>query len=185
MNLKDRQERTWICQSQNDPKAFRHLFDRYFNPIFNYILRRTCNSTITEDITANTFMKALDKIDQFQWKGISFSSWLYRIATNEIHQHYRKTKRILSLSPAKMSNFRGDCSSDAGLLNAEEALAKNRQFQRVHTTIAKLKSKYQTVITLRYFENLSIKEIAYILDISENTVKTQIRRGLIQLKKEL
>ena len=86
------------------------------------------------------------------------------------------------MPPEHMTNFKSDSSSDAELLEAEEAIARNKQFQQIHSAIASLKWKYQTALTLRYFEDLSIREIARILKISENTVKTHIHRGLKLLK---
>lgn len=185
MNSENLQEYRWIQESQKDPEAFRHLFNKYYNTIFNYVLRRTCNSSSAQDITANTFLKALDNIKKFKWKGISFSAWLYRIATNEIYQYHRKTKRTVTLSPEHIANIRGDSSSESALLETEEAIVKNKQFQRIHSAISSLEPKYQTVITLRYFENFTIREIADILKMSANTVKTHIRRGIIQLKERL
>jgi RNA polymerase sigma-70 factor (ECF subfamily) len=185
LNTKDQQEHKWILESQKDHKQFQHLFNKYYNPIFNYILRRTCNSYITKDITANTFFKALNNIQKFKWKGIPFSAWLYRIATNEIKQHYRKTRRTVALTPEHTENLKSTVSSDSELLKAEEAMQKNEQYQRIHTAVSSLQLKYQNAISLRYFENMSIKEIADILKLSENTVKTHIRRGLKKLKEQL
>ena len=183
MNSEAKQDYRWIRESRKDPETFKHLFNKYYNPIFNYVLRRTCNSSLAKDITANTFMNALDNIKKYRWRGIPFSSWLYRIATNEIHRHYRKARRNTSLSPDQMVDIQGESSSDQELLEAEQAVIKHEQFRRIHAAIASLKPKYQSAIMLRYFENLSIREIAQILNISKNTVKTHIRRGLDQLKK--
>jgi len=183
VNSDAKQDHRWIRESQKDPEAFKHLFNKYYNAIFNYVLRRTCNSALAKDITANTFMNALDNIKKYRWRGISFSAWLYRIATNEIHRHYRREKRNTSLSPEQMAGIQGESSSDQELLEAEQAFIKHEQFRRIHAAIASLKPKYQSAIMLRYFENLSIREIAQILNISDNTVKTHIRRGLDQLKK--
>lgn len=185
MISEDQQEYKWILESQKDTEAFQNLFNKYYNTIFNYILRRTCNNSAAKDITANTFMKALDNIKKFQWKGVPFSAWLYRIATNEVNQYHRKTKRTVTLPPEDIANFKGDSSSDSELMAAEEAVAKSQQFQKVRAAIVLLRLKYQTVITLKYFENFTIKEIADILNLPENTVKTQIRRGLKQLKERL
>jgi RNA polymerase sigma-70 factor (ECF subfamily) len=177
------QDHRWIRESQKDPEAFKYLFNKYYNAIFNYVLRRTCNSALAKDITANTFMNALDNIKKYRWRGIAFSAWLYRIATNEIHRHYRKAKHNTSLSPQQTASIQGGSSSDQELLEAEQAVIKHEQFRRIHAAIASLKPKYQSAIMLHYFENLSIREIAQILGLSENTVKTHIRRGLNQLKK--
>ena len=185
LNPEQQKELEWIFKAQEDPEAFRYLFERYYDPIFNYILRRTCDMHVAKDVTANTFLKALNHIKKFKWRGISFSAWLYKIATNEINQNYRKTKRLVHLNPEHIATLKSDVSSDSGLLDAEEVKTKQKQNNKVHAAIASLKLKYQTVLTLRYFENLSLKEIANILGMPENTVKTHIRRGLIQLKERL
>ncbi len=176
------QERQLIEMAQQNPDEFQHLFNKYFDPIFNYALRRTCDAHIADDVTATTFLKALNQLKNFKWKGISFSAWLYRIATNEIAQVYRKTKRMTSLTSEVAANLKDERSSDTALLEAEELVARNEKFKQIHAALSRLKIKYQTALTLRYFEDKSIKEIATILDMSENTVKTHIRRGLKQLK---
>lgn len=183
--LNMQQEKSMIIAAQENAAKFKLLFDKYYNTIYNYALRRTCNIHTAEDIAANTFMKALNNIKKYKWKGISFSSWLYRIATNEIKLYYRKTNRLTSLTPDIEAQLKDDNKTDARLLEAEEILEKNEIFRQIHNTITMLKLKYQNVLTLRYFEEKSIKEIASILNLSENTVKTQIRRGLMQLRKQL
>ncbi|MFQ5605551.1 MAG: RNA polymerase sigma factor [bacterium] len=179
------QEQIWIKAAQNDPAAFEPLFNKYHDMIFNYALRRTGNVLLSQDIAATTFMKALDQIKKFQWQGISISSWLYRIAINEIHLHFRKNHRMVPLTSEIAHKLKDDRQTDARMLEIEESILQNEQFQRVCRAIAKLKLNYQTILTLRYFEEKSIKEIADILNLSQNTVKTQIRRGLIYLKRIL
>lgn len=179
------QERSLIEMAQRDPGEFQHLFNKYYDAIFNYALRRTGEVYFADDVAATTFLKAFDQIKKFQWRGISFSAWLYRIATNEIAQAYRKSKRLTPLTAETIANLKDERSSDSALLEAEELVAQNEQFQHVHAALFKLKLKYQAALTLRYFEDKSIKEIAAILGISENTVKTHLRRGLRQLKEFL
>lgn len=178
-------ERKWVRDAKNDPKAFQQIFDAYYDTIFNYTLRRTGNVSLAEDMTANTFLKAMDAIGKFRWRGTSLSAWLYRIATNEINLNYRKQKRMVPLTDAMRSRLKDDQRADARLLAIEENLDKNKAFQAVCGELSKLKIKYQTVLTLRYFEEKSIKEIAEILEMSENTVKTHIRRGLERLRRQL
>jgi len=179
------QERKLIELAQQNPDEFQHLFNKYYDVIFNYALRRTGDVHLADDVAATTFLKAFDQIKHFQWRGSSFSAWLYRIATNEIAQLYRKTKRTTPLTSELAANLRDERSSDSALLEAEELVANNEKFKRIHAALSKLKIKYQTALTLRYFEDKSIKEIAAILYISENTVKTHLRRGLKQLKEYL
>lgn len=178
-------DREWIQRSKEDPSAFQYLFDKYYNMIFNHALRRTCDSFLAKDITANTFLKALENIKKYECRGLPFSSWLYRIATNEINLNYRKIRRLVPLSEERIRQLRGDNKTDEALIQAEEKISQNKTFKKLHGAITALKLKYQNVLTLRYFENKSIKEISLILNLSENTVKTHIRRGLQQLKKRL
>ena len=171
------------CQS--DPNAFEKIFHKYHDQIFNYAVRRTCNVSLAQDVTANTFLKALNHIGNFKWKGISLSSWLYRIATNEINLHYRKSKRLTPLTFELSKTLIDESKADSVLLEIEEAMIQHEKYKMACDALSKLKLKYQTVLTLRYFEDKSIKEISEILEISENTVKTHIRRGLMQLRKQL
>lgn len=180
-----RQERGWIEDAKKDPNAFEPIFHKYHDAIFNYVLRRVHNLPLAQDLTANTFLKALDHFKNFEWKGIALSSWLYRIATNEIHLHYRKFKRIIPLTDELSSSLKETRTADAALLEDEDSAIRNGKYKRACQLLSNLKLKYQSVLTLRYFEDKPIKEIAEILELSENTVKTQIRRGLIELRKKL
>ena len=116
-------------------------------------------------------------------------SWLagYRYTIRRLNEALaeEKNKRIVPLRDEHIATIKSDDSSDSKLLEAEERIAKNEKFKQLHAAITTLKLKYQTVITLRYFENLSIKEIAEILDLPENTIKTHIHRGIKQLKEIL
>ena len=173
-----------LVAAQTSPEAFERIFQKYHDAIFSYSLHRTCDAILAQDITANTFLKAFEHIKDFKWRGISLSSWLYRIATNEINLHYRKTKRLVAMTPELAETLRDDETTDKAVLEIEEMISKNKKFKRACLALFKLRLKYQTVLTLRYFEEKPIKEVAEILSLSENTVKTQIRRGLIQLRKQ-
>jgi len=176
------EERKLVAAAQADPDEFRHLFNHYHDMIFNYILRRTANAVVTQDITANTFLKALDNLQKFRWKGVSFAAWLYRIATNEINLNYRGQHRIVRLSDEVASKTVAEKTADHALLQAEEEVIRNEKFRRMHHALSQLDMKYQSVLSLKYFENKSTKEIAEILDMAENTVKTHTRRGLMKLR---
>lgn len=179
------QEREWLERAKSDPAAFEPIFQKYHDAIFNYALRRLQNLTLAEDITANTFLKALDNLHKFHWQGVALSSWLYRIATNEINLHYRKFKRQVPLTLEHTKALVDERQTDAALLQDEDRAILNGRYKKACRLLAGLKLKYQSVLALRYFEDKPIKEIAEILELSENTVKTRIRRGLIELRKEL
>jgi RNA polymerase sigma-70 factor (ECF subfamily) len=86
------EERQLLQKIKEDPKYFGILFDEYYKPIFNYIFRRVADYDISRDIAAETFLKAFLKVQSFVWKEISISSWIFRIATNEINYFYRRKK---------------------------------------------------------------------------------------------
>ena len=185
MTPENRQELKWIQEAKRNPAAFEPLFNKYQNAIFNYMLRRTCREALAKDLTASTFMKALNKIHQFKWKGIPFSAWLYRIATNEINQYFRKNRKTVHVTDEHIDTIKSDSNTDDALMEAEAKKEQKQESRKVYKALTQLKKKYQDVLTLRYYEDLSVKEIAEILDIPENTVKTHTRRGLQQLKKLL
>jgi len=87
------EEKEIIQRAKRDPQAFGLLFDKYYQPIFGYILRRTANVALAQDLTSQTFLKALKKLKRFKWRNVPFSAWLFRIATNEVNAFYRYQKR--------------------------------------------------------------------------------------------
>ena len=178
------QEKELVERAQSDADAFGELYDQYYSQIFGYVLRRTASIEIAQDITSEVFFKALKNLEKFRWRGVSFSSWLYRIATNEIANYFRSNKRRTS-SLAEVSNSisLSDPSAEAEFLQAEEELKRHEDFLILHEGISRLPVRYQEVITLRYFENKQLKEIGEILGKRAGTVKSLLHRGLERLRK--
>jgi RNA polymerase sigma-70 factor (ECF subfamily) len=148
-------------------------------------LKRTANPEVAQDITSETFFKALKKLWQFRWRNISFSSWLYKIATNEINQYFRKgTYKCASLDDLQQLGLVPVSSRnpEAELIEAQEELARHEEFLFFQEKISRLDLKYQEVITLRFFEQKQIREVGEILGKSEGTVKSLLHRGLEQLR---
>jgi len=180
------EEKELVRRAQKAPDAFAELYDRYYPKIFGYILRRTANLETAQDLTSETFFKALNKLWQFRWRNISFSSWLYKIASNEINQHFRKIehKKSLSLEELQEQGFepisRDDLESE--LIEAQEQLRQHREFRAVQDKIVRLPARYQEVIALRFFEQKQIKEISEILGKKEGTVKSLLHRAVEKLR---
>jgi RNA polymerase sigma factor (sigma-70 family) len=179
------QEKQLIERAGNDTGAFGEFYDKYYNQIFGYILRRTANIGSAQDITSEVFYKAIRNIGKFQWREIPFSAWLFRIATHEIANYSRKNKhRHFSLEEMSDSiNIPDDSSVEDELIEAEAELIRHAEYLVLHKNLSELSIKYQEVITLRFFENKQIKEIGEILGKQEGTVKSLLHRGLKQLKK--
>lgn len=181
MDLED--ERKLIEKAKKDPEAFSKLYDEYYSQIFGYILKRVANLDITQDICSETFLKVLKNLWKFRWQNVPFSSWLYRIANNEIANFFRKRK-YKSVSLEKISEPVEFSNPFSETLKAEEELKKYQDFLRIQKEISKLKIKYQEVIVLRFFEKKEIREIAQILGKKEGTIKSLLHRGLETLKKK-
>lgn len=181
------EERELVEKAKTDPEAFGILYDNYYDRIYNFILRRTASVAIAEDLTSNTFFKALDKLSSFKWMNVPFSAWLYRIATNEVNYFYRKNKRVSQSIDENLEETLEDdnSSADSAVNQTETELQWNKLFVKLHETIITLKPKYQEVIALRYFEEKSIKEISEILSKAEGTVKSLLHRGLEKLKQKI
>jgi len=177
-------EKELVERAKNHSEAFSELYEQYYSQIFGYVLRRTARIEIAEDVTSEVFFKALRNLRQFHWREVPFSSWLYRIATNEIANYFRKSKRR-QFSLEEVSNSVGisNASAETELLEAETELKRHEEYLALHENISKLSIKYQEVITLRFFENKQVKEIGEILGKREGTVKSLLHRGLEKLRK--
>jgi len=180
------EEKELVRQAQKSPEAFARLYDHYYPRIFGYILRRTANLEVAQDITSETFLKALGKLWQFRWRSVSFSSWLYKIASNEINQYYRRAEYRKSISMEELEEqgfeLRSPHDPESELMEAQERLKQHQDFLDIQARIVQLPDKYQEVITLRFFEKKQIKEIAEILGKREGTIKSLLHRAVERLR---
>ena len=176
------EEKELIERARKDPDAFGDLYDQYYSPIFGYVLKRVANIEVAEDITSEVFFKALKNLGRFRWQNISLSFWLYRIATNQVTDYFRKNKhKVFSLE--EVGELATNFDPPSELLGTEKGLEECEDFLLLHQSISKLPIKYQEVLTLRYFEDKQIKEIAQILGKREGTIKSWLHRGPEKLRK--
>ena len=176
------EEKEIIERAKKDREVFGRLYDEYYSRIFGYVLKRTANLEISRDITSETFLKAMKNLWKFHWRNIPFSSWLYRIANNEIANYFRRNK-LLVIPLEKIPDPISVSNPVAEFIEAEERLKNHQDFLKVQKNIALLPVKYQEVIALRFLEKKKIKEICEILGKKENTIKSLLHRGLEQLRK--
>ena len=170
----------------NDPQKFGEIYEAFYKKIFGYVFRRTTNYDAAKDIAAETFFKAYIGIGKFKWRNISVLYWLYRIATNELNKYFNSLK----YKPESLSRIQDEYGFDiTDYSNAEtermlleEDLEKHEKFMWINDFIKKLDMKYQDVISLRFYEQKSIKEIAIILNKKEGTVKSLLSRGIDKLR---
>ncbi|MFV0573656.1 MAG: RNA polymerase sigma factor [Xanthomarina gelatinilytica] len=160
---------------QNDQKAFNFLLDQYWDYVYGFQLKRIENENDAEDITIQTFSKAFDKIALFDEK-YAFKTWLVTISRNIHIDLLRKEKR-------QPSNTISNDSEDSyyEILDespsAEDKLITEQNLAKLLRDIKKLKPHYQEIINLRYFQELSYKEISEELNEPINNIKVKLLRA--------
>jgi RNA polymerase sigma-70 factor (ECF subfamily) len=165
--------------NNNDEQAFAKLMQRYKRPVYHMILKMVRNVDDAEDLTIESFAKAFRSLHKFK-KDFTFSTWLFRIATNNTIDYIRK-KRLNTLSiDNSFTDSDGDSVSidvEDENLNPQEVTIKAQKEELMQVFVDKLPPKYQKLVRLRYFHELSYEEIAQELEAPLGTVKAQLHRA--------
>lgn len=170
-----------IQAAKADSAVLAELFELFWNPIFRYLLRRTANVELAKDLTQETFLKAYRNFARFTPEHeFSFTAWLFRIATNEANQRFRFLGRHREIH---MDGKELEIALEKELRAANDELQKYNAFLEIHGYMQKLKSHYQAVLSFHYFEELTLEEIAHILEQNSNTIRTWHRRALQELRR--
>ncbi|MCG2770379.1 MAG: sigma-70 family RNA polymerase sigma factor [Anaerolineae bacterium] len=167
------QEKEWVAIAQKDPQAFKCLYDHYFARLYSYVSYRVGRVQDTEDLVAETFLKAIEGIESFRWQHEnSFAAWLFRIARNLISNFYRQKKRWESVPLDELPTLQ------TSSLLPDDVVLQKEKFQSLRRLISTLTPRQQEIITLRFFGGLRNQEIAEVLGIDERTVAAHLCRGL-------
>ncbi len=162
-----------------DQHAFALLMERYRKPVYHMILKMVRNVDDAEDLTIEAFAKAFKNLHRFK-KDYTFSTWLFRIATNNSIDFIRK-KRLQTMSLD--SSYKDDSGEPVSIdvedknLNPQEEAIKIQKIELIQMFVTKLPAKYQRLVRLRYFDELSYDEIARELEAPLGTVKAQLHRA--------
>ncbi len=181
-----------LAVSGQDQQAYADLMQRYRKPVYHMILKMIRNVDDAEDLTIEAFAKAFKNLHKFK-KDFTFSTWLFRIATNNTIDFIRK-KRLDTMSLD--TSYKDDNGNAVSIdvqdknLNPQEEAIKSQKIELVRLFVNKLPAKYQRLVKLRYFDELSYDEIAKELGTPLGTVKAQLHRArellydLVKAKKE-
>ena len=167
-----------IQEAKKDRAAFAQLYRMHYELVFRYCARRLFNRHAAEDVTSTVFLKVMRKLGSFEGNSRGFRNWLYSIATNATSDHLRtKARRADAI---RMAAQQLDCPVSAG---------SDSDLQEINVALKQavlaLQPKYQTVITLRFFEKMRLVEIAEVLNQNPATIRSQLSRALKRLRKEL
>ncbi|MEC3905464.1 sigma-70 family RNA polymerase sigma factor [Tamlana sp. 2201CG12-4] len=163
-----------LLAKANDQKAFNYLLDTYWDAVYGFQLKRTQNENDAEDITIQTFSKAFDRIETFDEK-YTFKTWLISISKNIHIDLLRKEKNSISQVISKDDQEAFQVLDESP--SPEDKLITEQHLAKLLRDIKKLKPHYQEIINLRYFQELSYKEISQELDEPMNNVKVKLLRA--------
>ncbi len=172
MNSAEEQRIAGLCRE--DPEYFADLYESYIDKIYRFIFYRVHHKETAEDLTSQTFMKALQGIKSF--KGGSFSSWLYRIARNTLIDHYRTGKKDIGIEQVPEMAGEEDPPRIAGARIGLE---------RVRKYIDNLPGDQRDIVMMRVWDELSYKEIAEVMGKKEGACKVAFSRAIGRIRKEM
>jgi RNA polymerase sigma-70 factor (ECF subfamily) len=149
----------------------------YYEPVFRFCVHRLFNKEIAEDVTSAVFLEVARSIRRFRGRTVKdFRNWLYAIAANQANAYIRKTSRRKKLLREAARSMTASVTGSAD---------NSPQWPRLYAAILKLKPQHQTIVTLRFFENLGYEQIARILNIKEATLRVTLHRILNELRNHL
>ena len=170
-------EEEQIDAAKKDPKEFEPLYKKYFEQIFRFVYQRLDDKDTAKDIAQQVFISALVNLKKYQHRGLPFSSWLYRIAINELNKWFnsQKNNRTLNIEEAGLEE----------MMEKMEEQVYEEYYPKLSQTLARLEPDNLLLIEMRFFEKRSFKEIGDIMDITENNAKVRLYRLLDRIKKVL
>ena len=164
----DSSEQALVEAAQQDPARFAELYDAHFAPIYAFVAKRIRDRAAAEDVTAEVFRRALAGIGTFEWRGVPFVAWLYRIAANEIADHLKSAARE-----------RAEVTIDVPAPDEIEIIDQRALLFRL---VDRLPADQRRVIVMRFAEERSVREIATAIGRSEGAVKQLQWRALQTLR---
>jgi len=168
-----------LAVEKGDQKAYAELMTRYRDTVYFMLLKMVNNRDDADDLTIEAFGKAFKRLDQYT-PNYAFSTWLFKIASNNCIDFIRKKKAITISLDKPYSNDEGSeygMDIKAEILDPEEKVMKKEKIQMLRVVVERLKPKYRDLVEMRYFEELSYEEIAVKTGLPLGTVKAQLFRA--------
>ena len=160
---------------QHDQAALTQLYEENFDKIYRYIVLKIGDRTEAEDMTQQVFLNALKSISSFKWKGMTFSSWLFRIAHNQVVDYLRKKSRQATVPL--------DESLVAGGSDPRRVAERKMEIEQLASATKGLTRAQQEVISLRFAGELSVAEVARVMGKSEGAIKALQHSAIVALRK--
>ena len=166
-----------VLRARTEAEALGRLYELYYERIFRFCVHRLFDKEIAEDVTSGVFLEVARGIRRFAGRTEQdFGNWVYAIAANQANAYIRKTSRRKKLLAEAAGSVRVSHSTDD---------ASEPDWPGLYAAILKLKPLHQTIVTLRFFENLSYEQIARILNVKDATLRVAVHRILDKLRSYL
>ncbi len=184
--MQSMESRLALLARKGDSRAFAELVNLYADKLYQLAFRLTGNRQEAEDVVQETFLRVYKHLDRYD-ETLKFSTWIYRIASNLCIDRLRKRRNVYSLDAQSGEHEDLDGYSmlpgDERTPESEVLLSETQQM--VHRAIESLPLKYRTVVVLRYLQDLSLQEIAEVLDVPVTTVKTRVHRAREYMRRKI
>jgi RNA polymerase sigma-70 factor (ECF subfamily) len=168
-----------VLKAKTQAEALGRLYEMYYERIFRFCVYRLFNKEIAEDVTSAVFLQVARGMRGFKGRSEQdFRNWLYAIAANQANAYIRRTSRRKKLLAEAAGSIRPATAGSADTSSGPD-------WPRLYAAILRLKPQHQTIVTLRFFENLSYEQIAQILNVKEATARVTLHRILNKLRNQL
>ncbi len=157
-------------------ETFAELYEEYLPKVFRYVSYRLHDTGVAEDLTASVFEKALERFTSYRADKASFSTWLFTIARNTVIDHYRTSRKKKTVSLDKAAKMAETKSSP------EEEFARQEERQRLQVCLAALPTQEQDIVSLKFGSELTNRQIAQMIGLSESNVGTILYRTVRKLR---
>lgn len=174
------QEEKEVERAKQDPKAFKPIYERYYGKIYGFLYKRVNDAEVAADLTSQTFLNALINLKKYEFRGLSFSAWLYRIAVNLSTDYFRQHKkdRALYIDPDRTADLFLE------MVDTEDELEEASLYElKLPMVFKALSPKELEMVELRFFEEMSFKEIAFVMNLTEGNARTKTHRVVRKMKK--
>ena len=165
-------------EEKKEPMNIEELYRTYFDIVYRYIRSISQDGSLAEEVTQETFFKALKKADQFRGD-CDVRVWLCQIAKNTLYDYLKKQKKQL------LGDERLEKAESAGGELLEEKLAQRSQAMEIHKVLHRLSEPYKEVFSLRTFGELTFREIGMLFGKSENWARVTYYRARVKIREEL
>ena len=162
-----------------ETEAFGRLYDHYSDTVYRYIYYRVGSKATAEDLTSETFLRALRRIGTFTWQGRDFGAWLVTIARNLVADHFKSSRFRLEVTTGEMLD------ANEVERSPEDSVLESLSNEALLTAVRKLNPQQQECVTLRFLQGLSVAETARVMGKNEGAIKTLQYRAVRTLARLL